>query len=315
MVPSPEPMRVLAVYNPVAGSGRGERIATALVSGLEGSPLPSGGCVSIHAEPSQPRPARAWLDPLLTDVEVLVVIGGDGACRLAAPSAMRAGIPLYHYAAGTENLFSRDHGMQPEPKVLLRALKQGTQRRVDVLRVEGELGLLFASVGFDAEVIHDLARHRSGSISHLSYTLPIIRQLLSWHRRRTSIEIEVDGTRLNGAAMGLGLIANSPQYALRVNPALDARVDDGVLDVVGLPARTLVGLFLWALRCRFRRPGSPSRRLRARGRTIVLHLAQPANIQIDGDPPQAENPRSRYEIQIEPGALLVLRPPSENRAE
>ena len=308
-------MRVLALYNPVAGSGRGERVASELLISLQGRLLQSGASVAIRAKPSQPGPARDWLDPLLSDREVLVVIGGDGACRLAAPSAMRAGIPLYHYASGTENLFARDHGMQPDPQVLMSALDRGTQRRVDVLRIEGELGLLFASVGFDAEVVHDLAAHRSGPISHLSYTLPIIRQVLCWHRCRTPIEIEVDGVRLGGATVGLGLIANSPQYALRMNPAPDAQVDDGLLDVVRLPARTLFGFFLWALRCRFRRPGADSRVLRARGRTIVLHLGRPTNLQIDGDPTEVKKTRTRYEVRIEPAALTVLCPPSENRAE
>ena len=308
-------MRVLALYNPVAGSGLGARRASELVDCLHGAALRSGGRVELHTAPSQPSPAGSWLDPLLTDVEVLVVIGGDGACRLAAPSAMRAGVPLYHYPSGTENLFARDHGMKADPQVLLQALDQGTRRRVDVLRVEDELGLLFASVGFDAEVVHDLAVHRSGPISHLSYTLPIIRQLVCWQWRRTRIEIEVDGARQGGSVMGLGLIANSPQYALRLNPAPDAQVDDGELDVVRLPARTLLGLCLWALRCRVGRPGSSPRVLRARGRTIVLHLSRPANLQIDGDPRRAGEPRKRYEVRIEPEALTVLCPPSENRVQ
>ena len=268
--------------------------------------------LEVRAAPSRPEDPRGWLDPLLEGIGLLVVVGGDGAVRLAAASAIRADVPLYHFPAGTENLFARDHGMRADPAVLLGAIEQGATRRLDVFRVDGELGLLFASVGFDAEVVQDLSARRTGSIRHLSYVPPILRQLLAWRRTRPRIQLEVDGTSLGAPRHGLGLVANSPQYALRLNPVPGARPDDGQLDVVLVPARTVLGLLAWAVRCRLGRPGPGGRRSAGRGRRVTLALDRPAHLQIDGDPVRGDGPRDRYEVLLDPGALSVRSPPSEN---
>ena len=304
----------MVVYNPVSGSGRGAEFAAELVERLHGRRLGpgSGAELEVLVAPSRPEDPRRWLDPLLEGIGLLVVVGGDGAVRLAAASAIRTGVPLYHFPAGTENLFARDHGMRADPAVLLRAIEHGGTRRLDVFRVDGELGLLFASVGFDAEVVQDLSVRRTGSIRHLSYLPPILRQLLAWRRTRPRIHLEVDEMSLGPSRHGLGLVANSPQYALRLNPARGARPDDGQLDVVLLPARTFVGLLAWAIRCRLGRAGAGGRRPGGRGRRVTLVLDRPAHLQIDGDPAFGDGPRVRYEVVLDPGVLPVLSPSSEN---
>ena len=307
-------MRVLVIYNPVAGSGQGVHHARSLVESLRGLEIGENRVIEITAEPTQAVAASQWLDPLLEGVELLVVVGGDGAVRLAAASAIRARVPIFHYPSGTENLFARDHGMRPEPAVLAQAITHGHTRHLDVFRVDGELGVLFASTGFDAEVVHDHHARRKGSISHLSYVAPIIRQLLTWHRARCRVRVEVDGTMLEAAGHGLALVANSPQYALRINPASDACPDDGLLDVMILPARSILGLLGWLVRCRSGRHLGHPRLLRARGRRVTLTMDRPTRLQIDGDPARVQPPRSTYEILLEPGALGVRCPPSENPA-
>ena len=306
-------VRVLTLFNPIAGTGRAERLARELVTKLDGVPLASRGVLEIHAQPSQPSSAKLWLDQRLVGYDAVVVVGGDGACRQAAASAIRRDVPLYHYASGTENLFARDYGMRPDPEVLLQALTHGDIRRVDVLRVEDELGLLFASVGFDAHVVHDLAAHRNGPIKHASYLRPILRQLASWHRTRSRLTITIDGKQLVRGRYGSGLVSNSPQYAVRLNPSPEATAEDGALDVAFLPSRTLFGVVLWAIRCRLRAHHFSRQIKRARGGCIILELEQPGVLQIDGDPSGLTEPQSRYEIRIEPAALSLLVPPSENR--
>lgn len=307
-------MRVMVVYNPVSGSGRAAELATGLVERLHGRRLgpDPGELLEVRAAPSRPEDPRRWLDPLLEGIGLLVVVGGDGAVRLAAASAIRADVPLYHFPAGTENLFARDHGMRADPAVLLHAIEHGSTRRLDVFRVDGELGLLFASVGFDAEVVQDLSVRRTGSIRHLSYLPPILRQLLAWRRIRPRIHLEVDGRSLGAPRHGLGLVANSPQYALRLNPARGARPDDGQLDVLLLPARTFIGLLAWAVRCRLGRAGPGAMRPVGRGRRVTLELDRPAHLQIDGDPARGDGPRARYEVLLEPGVLPIRSPSSEN---
>ncbi len=181
-------MRVLLLYNPISGSGRSKGLVTELSRQLEGLAGNSDGlALEIEVLPTQPSAPIEWLDGALDGIELLVVVGGDGAMRLAAESALRRGTTLYHYPAGTENLFARDHGMKADPECLFAAIQHGHHRQLDVAWVGGALCLLCASIGLDAEVSHDLASHRRGPISHVSYLRPLLRQLLRWRRHPPSL--------------------------------------------------------------------------------------------------------------------------------
>ena len=71
-------MRVMVVYNPVSGSGRGAELATGLVKRLHGRRLgpDPGEVLEVRAAPSRPEDPRGWLDPLLEGIGLLVVVGG-----------------------------------------------------------------------------------------------------------------------------------------------------------------------------------------------------------------------------------------------
>ena len=129
--------------------------------------------------------ADDWLDGQLAEARALVVVGGDGAVRLAAEPAIRTQTPLYHFPYGTENLFSREFGMDRCVQTLLGALERNEPRLIDVGVVNGRTFLLMVSVGYDAEVVHDLAGRRGSSLSPWSYLGPSIRQLRAWRPPRT----------------------------------------------------------------------------------------------------------------------------------
>ena len=307
-------MRVLLLYNPISGAGRSKALVAALQPRLEALALEHRLPLELLQVPTRPEPPLDWLDEHLDAVDLLVVIGGDGAMRLAADAAVRHGTAVYHCPAGTENLFARDFGMTSSPERLFEAISTGERRRVDIARVGEELCLLCCSIGVDAEVTHDLATNRTGSISHLSYLRPLMRQLRLWRRRPPSFEVEVDGVSLGPPRPGVVVVGNSRQYALRLDPTGDADNADGLLDVVQFPARTVIGLALWVLRCRVRRQFKSGAARRARGRRVVIRSDPPARIQIDGDPARGGKPVDGFEAEIEPGALVVLVPPVREQA-
>ena len=66
------------------------------------------------------RYARAVTQRSVRDAAVIV--GGDGAMRLAAEPAAEAGVPLYHCPAGTENLVARYLGATNDPAGIVAAI-------------------------------------------------------------------------------------------------------------------------------------------------------------------------------------------------
>lgn len=265
------------MYNPISGAGRSAAAAESLAR-----TLPKHGH-EARTVASVLEPTARWLDPVLADSDVLVVAGGDGAMRLAAPAACRTNTPVYHLPFGTENLFAREFGMNASPDRLLRAIERHQIRRVDVGVANGRWFLLMVSVGFDAEVVHTLALSRGQSISRLTYVKPILGTMRNW--TPPTLQIEVDGERLISNEQGMVVIANSRQYGWRIDPAGQADMSDGLLDVVFLPAQSLIAVIGWAWRCRTRRQFRNQRLKFARGKRVVVRSDRLQHFQLDGDPP------------------------------
>lgn len=304
-------MRVMILYNPIAGAGRTADAASALREVL-------------HAAGHEPRlvqtrldPQKLWLDPQVAEVDVMVVLGGDGAVRLASGAASRTGTPLYHHPLGTENLFAREFGYRRSAEQLLEALQRQEVRRLDLGIANNRKFLMMVSIGFDAEVTYDLARRRGASISHLTYLPPILGRLAGWHP--PTITINVDGETIVDRVKGCVVVGNSRQYAMRFDPALRASMTDGQLDVVFLPTRGRLDLVRWAFACRRRRQFDRPGLVYRLGREVELSSDRPVRYQLDGDVPEshAANPEDAaveegasnlVRISLRPGVLPILIP-------
>ncbi len=272
-------MALAVVFNPVSGSGRAEKVASGLRDALERE-----GWI-IELVPTERAAAEAWLGPRLPGKDAVVVVGGDGAVRLVAPEAARAGVPLWHVPCGTENLFARAFGMSRSAPELSAALRRRATREIDLAAVEREGGarddfVIMASVGFDAAVVHALTATRRGAISHLSYARPILESLESW--RPSRLAWSIDGER-EDLGEGMVVVGNMPDYGARLNPAAGALSDDGELDAVFIPARGAFDLLPWVpllwTGLHRRHPNLRERR----GRRIELEVAPVAELQLDGD--------------------------------
>lgn len=296
-------MAIAVVFNPISGSGRAERVASGLRDALE-----LEGWI-IDMVPTERAPASAWLAPCLRGKDAVVVVGGDGAVRLVAPEAARAGVPLWHVPCGTENLFARAFGMSRSAADLSAALRRRATREIDLAAVEREGGtrddfVIMASVGFDAAVVHALAATRRGGITHLSYARPIIASLGAW--RPSRIAWTVDGEQ-EELGEGMVVVGNLPNYGARLNPAAGAVCDDGELDAVFIPARASLDLLPWVpLLWTGLHRRHPLLRER-RGRRIELLLSPQAELQLDGDAASGGQD-GRFAFSLSDRRLSVLVP-------
>jgi diacylglycerol kinase family enzyme len=140
-----------------------------------------------------------------------------------------------------------------------------------------------ASVGFDAEVVHELAQRRGGAIRHSTYIKPILRTMRTWSP--PCVSVAVDGRDVVSRQSGMLVVANSRQYGWRIDPASPADMGDGLLDMVFLPARTLLDVLLWVARCRTGRQFRSGGAMHVRGRRFVVQSDRSHHFQLDGDPP------------------------------
>ena len=297
-------MRITCLFNPISGRGRGAAATERLGRSLE----KAGHAVRrLETRPAGASPS-GWLTRELEGEDLLVVLGGDGAVRLAAPAAAAADVPIYHAAAGTENLFAKAFGMRPGPAAVQAAIEAWRIRRIDTGRARAGEDLepfnVMGSVGFDAAVVHDLAANRRGAITRWSYARPILRQLRAW--RPPHLRVEVDGETI-AEGSGFLMIANLPDYARGLDPARWADPADGVLDALVFPTASVRSLFGWAARIATGLHLEDARLAYRVGRRIVVESPQPVAMQLDGDAASSAA-ATRLEFEVVPSSLAVLIP-------
>lgn len=296
-------MRVVAIVNSRAGRGGALALAERLVRSLRGAghePL----VLQAGAE------TDAVLAERLRGAGALVVAGGDGTLHHAAEHAAACDVPVYHLPLGTENLFARQFGMDLDLERLTRALAQGRTTSIDLGRCNGRLFVLMCSVGPDASVVHRVARNRRKAIGHLAYVVPSLMEF-AWPRL-APLTIRADGEEVVRARPGLAVIANSRQYALRLDPAPSASMTDGRLDLAFFPCDFSVQVLAWGLATRLRRQGSLRAFVARRAASFEIETAgPPAPYQVDGESPESVGAAwatTPLCVRVEPARLRVLLP-------
>jgi diacylglycerol kinase family enzyme len=304
-------LKILVLYNPVSGAGRAAAGAQQAKQWLKAA----GHEVSLVQ--TSKEPTSTWLDEPLSQHQALIVAGGDGTVRMAAESSCRTPTPMYQLPLGTENLLAREFGMENKEAALIGAIKRFQVQAADVGSANADRFLLMASVGFDAEVAHELAVCRGESISLLTYLRPMWSCLLRW--QPPHLQISVDGVRIDDGGSGFVIVANSRHYGFRFNPCDRASMCDGKLDVAYFPAASRRQLIDWALRCRTRRQFRHPKFVYTLGRKVTIISKTRQRYQLDGDPaglpyvetstrPESSAGLWQLDIEVRPGALPVLVP-------
>ena len=111
-------MRVVVLRNSFAGRGRGRAKADRLLTALREA---GHDPVVLDVRRADGTSFNDELDEALRGAAALIIAGGDGTLHHSAPAAMRAGVPVYHFPLGTENLFARQFRMNALPRGVLVA--------------------------------------------------------------------------------------------------------------------------------------------------------------------------------------------------
>lgn len=267
--------RVLVIANPIAGRGRGEKNARELASAL------SRANVACDLQfPTARGDGRARAERLAPDVELVVVIGGDGTLTEVLAGLPRRDVLVAVLPMGTANVLALDLRLPRDVAGFEALLTRARIQLLDTALVNGSmLSFLVSGVGFDAAVVRALEERRTGPITRLDWVLAGVRAFKAWDSPR--LRVEIDGVGVPGE-FGQVLVSNIVHYA--GYDVLDpGRVfDDGQFEVYmfkGHSRTALLGHMMRGATGRF-----PSRRVTMRrARRVSVRGDRPAPFQIDGD--------------------------------
>ena len=266
---------VLILVNPKSGSADRRHVVEQLAEHLRRMQY------DVQIEPDIDRLTRSASHLLAAGkLRCVVAAGGDGTITLLA-NQLPADVPISILPLGTANLLARYLALDSDPVRVAELIDLGRIVRFDAGLANGQLFLVVASVGFDAEVVQRLHRGRTGNITYGTYIGPLLRTI--WKYRFPPLRIRIDeGSPIEGVRWAFAL--NVPRYAMGLRLTPDARPDDGRLDLCTFDGGGFwngLGYFFSTLRGKHGRLRSsrlqPFRRL-------TIESDQPVHYELDGDP-------------------------------
>lgn len=224
------------LVNPAAGRGTGkahlDRIRV-LASKLE-----AGLVVSRKVSDLAEQARRAAGD----GVERLLVAGGDGTMHHAVQGLAGTSCALGVIPLGSGNDLAGTLGIPPDLEVAVDRAVKGEVRRIDLARAGETYCVGYAGVGFDSEVTR-FANEGKVLRGPLIYFYAVIHTLITFEPPR--MRVVYDTGEFDGKAM-FAVVNNLPRFGGGMRIAPEARIDDGLLDLVivrEIPKSTLLSVF------------------------------------------------------------------------
>jgi len=287
---------IVLIVNPCAGGGR----SLGLLPGVEARLRAAG--MRVRSEHTRDLAHGGDLARAATSAGHLpVTLSGDGLLGAVAGALReRPGAVLGVLPGGRGNDFARVSGIGLDIDAACDVLVHGTPTPVDVGEADGRTFIGIASVGFDS-VANAIANAAPARLGRLVYLYGALRALGAW--RPAAFTVEVDGEPIAFSGWSVAA-ANSGAYGGGMFLAPDARMDDGLLDVV-LSSHTSKATFVRVLPKVFRGTHIHEPTIRVlRGAEIRVSADRPFTMYADGDP-VGELPLT---VRCIPGALKILLP-------
>jgi diacylglycerol kinase family enzyme len=173
---------------------------------------------------------------------------------------------------------------------------------LDVAQMSDGIFLLMAGVGFDAWVVHELDRLRSGPIDYTSYVAPALKAWTSYEFPKLTVTVDADCVYRDGPA--LCLVGNIPEYGTGFPLLPLARPDDQLLDVCVMPCASRLELMKLALAAAAGEHVKQEGVVYCKGKHVTIHSPQPVPVQVDGEPAGT----TPVEINLLPGRIPFMVP-------
>ncbi|WP_248758560.1 diacylglycerol kinase family protein [Pseudarthrobacter sp. SSS035] len=294
MTATPGGGHALLLVNPTSGRGRGLRLCPAAAEALRAAGFrPAVVITESLAE-------ATWKTREAAAGSLVAVLGGDGFLGAAASGARESGAVLLPLAGGRGNDTTRRLGLGSDPVQAVRNIPQLVVRDLDLGVVNGRPYFGVANVGFDG-VANELGNSTRLNLGSLTYLYGGLKAFAGWKDVTFTVTVDGKETSFPGWFVAVG---NVGQYGggLRICP--EAKVDDGLLDVVMLgraSALRVAATFLRSFRgTHLNTPGVSF----TRGSSVTISANKPLNIYADGEM-IAPLPAT---VEIVPAAVKVLVP-------
>ncbi len=228
---------------------------------------------------------------LAAGADVVLACGGDGTVRQVAQILAGTGTAMGLLPTGTANLLARNLAIPLDDLMgATRIALSGDTRTIDVGWVAFDQGeehvfLVMAGMGFDAAIMagaHHASKTRLGALAYFISGMRAGVRALS--EQRVRIVLAVDGRPELHREVRTVVVGNCGKLLAGLVLMPGAKVDDGLLDVVTIAPKSVMGWMGVTARVLSRRPSGHRIVQHWQGRSVTIIAEEPEQAQLDGDP-------------------------------
>jgi len=291
-------MSIRFLVNPASGGGKGERALSQLgeAAAKAGAEL----VISQNVEDLAAQARKAAEDGL----ERLVAAGGDGTFHHVAQGLAGSECAMGLVPLGRGNDLAGTLGIPSELPRAVEVAISGPVRRIDLGQVDRRFFLGYCGVGFDSEVASYVHQERGPFGGQAAYFYGVLRTLVAF--KPPVIRVEHDGGVYERGAM-FAVVSNHPRFGAGMFIAPEAKIDDGMLDLVVVEAISKVKLLrIFPKVYKGEHVGHPAVTI-VRTRSARIYVDRTMTMASDGEPIMQVGEQG-VEVSVRPGALGVVVP-------
>ena len=288
--------RALLVINPKARQGKAD-IGPALRR------LEAAGLSVVQETFRSPGELSQDIVRRATEMDLVVVCGGDGTINAAARGIMAVGKPMGILPLGTANDLARTLGIPADPAGAADIIAAGTTRRIDVGDVNGHPFFNVASIGLSAELARSLTAETKRRWGRFGYAVAALRALAAARPFRATIR-SASGAEASVRTMQIA-IGNGVHYGGGNVVDAAAAIDDGRLDLYSLEVASVWKLALMLPAFRNGRHGAWKEVRTERCTAFDIETRRPRPVNTDGELVTF----TPAHVRVIPDAIEVFAPP------
>jgi diacylglycerol kinase (ATP) len=282
----------LCILNPNAGAASKLKLQAQFINYLKQQPNTK---VIIWDDKFNFKPVEAFI----VKYEYIVAIGGDGTVNKIAQAILGTTKKLGIIPIGSGNGLARTLGISTNPYKAWNQLQRAKPFLIDVGLCNKNIFLCTAGVGFDAEVAQLFSKStKRGYLAYIGYAL---KRALKY--KPIDLQITSD-TFVFNAKVFMVTCCNAGQFGNDFYIAPDAKLNDGELNLIIIPAFNLIRFFKIIFALRVKSTKSYPYIIRQSVTSVNIKASTKGPYHVDGD---ALQHALNIDFNILPKHLYVLK--------
>ena len=172
-------------------------------------------------------------DSLKYDEKIVIICGGDGSLNELVNVAYGKNMTLGLIPTGTGNDFAKNFDYE---SFTLNSLLNFKTKKIDLIKVNDFYSINVTSLGFDTQVLKRAYDYldKNPKLGKKAYGLAVLKSLNKINCENLELKLElIDGSNfeIKGDYL-ISAICNGGFYGSGFNPAPEAKIDDGVLNLL-----------------------------------------------------------------------------------